>query len=159
MTETAGDRLGRLLEHRGWTVGRRGFDFLKGNWRVFFDTSSWMILETEHNPRTMDVAVPDDYRAGWTVNLIEHLASMEDERHRLRAALTVIRDDPASGPAAQSVAAAALTECYHGWLLDPAEHDSDVPADASYRCPICGARRQRRRTDMTGAAPPDAAPS
>jgi len=96
----------RVLEGSGWTQESLGH-FGKGRWRIQFDTSSWMVLL---NPRTMDVAVPDQYHVGWTVNLIEHLLRGEEEVQRLRAALAAIRDDPAAGGSAKSAASAALVE-------------------------------------------------
>jgi len=135
MANTRGEELERILREHGWTAAPGGFELTKGSWRLVYDTSFGLILETKHNPRTSDVAVPDVYRAAWTTNLIEHLARMEDERYRLRAALAAIRDDPAGGPSALS-AAAALAECYHTWLVErPVDAD---PAERWQHCPICG---------------------
>ena len=141
VTSTGGEELERILRERGWTVALGGFELWKGTWRLVYDTSSWLLLETEHNPRTSDVAVPDAYRAGWTMNLIEHLARMEDERYRLRAALAAIRDDPAGGPSALS-AAAALAECYHTWLVERPVDAAD-PAERWLNCPICGSWKRQ----------------
>ena len=77
------------------------------------------------------MAVPDAYRSRWTANLIEHLARIEDERARLRAALSAIRDHPGAGPSVQSAASAALAECYHTWLGGTLRE----------QCSICGAQR------------------
>lgn len=103
----------RILEESGWMEDSPG-QLVKGTWRIVFDTSSWMVLA---NPRTIDVAIPDEYHSKWTVNLIEHLLRSEDEFDRLRAALSAIRDDPSAGRSAQSVAAAALA--YLPWRTAP----------------------------------------
>jgi hypothetical protein len=118
MTEHPADRFELVLKRKGWRTVASGH-LTKGDWRIIFDTSTWMVLQTASNPRTFDVAVPDPYRSGWTVNLIEHLARIEDERTRLRAALVAIRDDPGAGPSAVSAASAALAKCYHTWLGEP----------------------------------------
>jgi hypothetical protein len=132
MAEHPLDRFELVLRLHGWKIASPGH-LTKGEWQILYDTSTWMILETASNPRTSDVAVPDRYRTGWTVNLIEHLARIEDERARLRAALAAIHDDQAAGPSARSAASAALADCYHKWL-SIGTHDE---------CAICGARRQR----------------
>ena len=132
MTEHPLDRFERVLKLHGWTIAPPPGGLGKGDWRIFHDTSSWMILQTASNPRTFDVAVPDADRIGWTVNLIEHLARIEDERARLRAALAAIRDDPGAGPSAHAAAAAALAECYHQWLV----------ASTGEVCSICGAQEK-----------------
>jgi hypothetical protein len=80
------------LTNRGWTDSRPLSDYAKGNWSIVFDTSSWMIVSTECNPRVFDVPVPGQNESRWTVNLIEHLCRMEDERARLRKALEMVRD-------------------------------------------------------------------
>jgi hypothetical protein len=140
MTEHPLDRFEQVLKLHGWTIAPPPGGLAKGDWRIFADTSSWMILQTASNPRTFDVAVPDAYRIGWTVNLIEHLARIEDERARLRAALAAIRDDPGAGPSARAAANAALAECYHAWLV----------ANSGEVCSICGA--QGKKSAATFAA-------
>lgn len=93
-----------------------------------------MIVETKSNPRVFDVHVPGDYESGWTVNLIEHLCKMEDERQRLRQALERIRDSESSSQATRSMAKEALKKCYHTWLINP-----NIPEGQGDRvyCPIC----------------------
>lgn len=127
------------LKQKGW-IEITKWEYSKGDWNVCFDTGSWMIVETKSNPRVFDVHVPGDYESAWTVNLIEHLCKMEDERHRLREALEKIRDDKTSGQAARSTAKETLKECYHNWLVD-----LDVPEGSTGRlyCPICGQTRKR----------------
>jgi hypothetical protein len=95
-----------VLVKNGWIEDSPG-QFVKGTWRIIFDTSSWLVLA---NPRTIDVAVPDEYHSRWTVNLIQHLLWSEEELHRLRAALNAIGTDPPASQSVQSSAAAALAD-------------------------------------------------
>jgi hypothetical protein len=123
------------LKAKGWTEIAWMLEYAKGDWKIGFDTGHWMIVETKNNPRVFDVHVPDDYSSRWTVNLIEHLCRMEDERQRLRKALEMIRDDPACGEGGRSEAAEALKSCYHNWLVN-----LKVPQGQKGRlyCCICG---------------------
>lgn len=132
MTEHHADRFELVLKLKGWRSDSPGH-LTKDNWEIIFDTGNWMVLKTASNPRTFDVAVPDAYRSAWTANLIEHLARIEDERTRLRAALATIRDDPGAGPSVLSTVSSALAECYHTWLGGGLREE----------CPICGAQWQR----------------
>ncbi len=122
------------LKQKGWIKAAELRDYEKGDWRISFDSSSWMMVETKNNPRVFDVHVPGDYESGWTVNLIEHLCKMEDERQRLREALERIRNQDASGPTARSIAQEALEQCYHTWLINPS-----IPEGQPGRiyCPVC----------------------
>jgi len=122
------------LKSKGWADNCPPADYSKGDWSVSFDASSWVIVSTEGNPRVFDVHVPAGYESRWTVNLIEHLCRMEDERRRLRKALETIRDMPGAAHAA-SAAAAALGRCYHRWLINV-----DIPRGKVGRChcPVCG---------------------
>jgi hypothetical protein len=132
------------LKQKGWTEIANMWEYAKGDWEIHFDTSSWMMLETKNNPRVFDVHVPGDYESGWTVNLIEHLCKMEDERHRLREALKSIRDSDVFDQAVRSIAKEALEQCYHTWLVN-----MDVPEGQPGRiyCPICG-RVEKQRDDI-----------
>ncbi len=123
------------LKAKGWVENGGNADYTKGGWEILFDTSSWMTLSTESNPNVFDVHVPTAYESRWTANLIEHLCRMEDERARLRQALASIRALPDAGEAARSVAAEALAQCYHRWLVNVA-----VPEGRMGRvyCPVCG---------------------
>jgi hypothetical protein len=123
------------LKVRGWAECRQTANYTKGGLGILFDTSSWIIVSTEGNPRVFDGPVPGEYESRWTVNLIEHLCRMEDERARLRKALEAIRDTPGTGDLARSAAAEALGRCYHSWLVN-----LDVPEGQVGRvyCPICG---------------------
>jgi len=126
------EALVRRLKVRGWTETAM-WEYAKGDWRVLFDTSSWMIVSTKNNPIVFDIHVPGDYESAWTANLIEHLCRMEDERQRLRDALARIRD--ATDQETRPMAMEALEECYHAWLLNP-----KVPEGQPERfsCPLCG---------------------
>jgi hypothetical protein len=138
------------LKARGWTDNRPDSDYAKGGWAILFDTSSWMIVSTESNPRAFDVHVPGEDESGWTVNLIEHLCRMEDERLRLRKALEGIRGMAGAGEAARSAAAEALAQCYHSWLVNV-----DVSEGQTGRldCPICGQVAANGMPAERGAAP------
>ena len=122
------------LSQKGWTELARLWTYEKGDWKIQFDTSSWMIVETKNNPYVFDVHVPGEYESGWTVNLIEHLCKLEDERHRLREALEKIRDGSAHDLEARAAAKEALEQCYHAWLVNP-----HIPKGqpGSVYCPIC----------------------
>jgi hypothetical protein len=124
------------LKAKGWTEKGMGW-YVKGDWAVEMDTSSWMIVSTKSNPRIFDVHVPSAYESGWTANLIDHLCAMEEERHRLRAVLEAIRDNPSE---ARETAINALRQCYHRWLVN-----LQVPEDQIGRqyCVICGALSSR----------------
>jgi hypothetical protein len=123
------------LRARGWTEIAELWEYAKGDWKIDFDTGHWMIVSNKNNPRVFDVHLPGNYESVWTVNLIEHLCEMEDERHRLRKALETIRDQPISDQAARLTAQAALEQCYHSWLVD-----MSVPVGQIGRvyCLICG---------------------
>jgi hypothetical protein len=93
-----------LLKARGWTETEAG-NFVKGDRTIEFDTGSWLMLSNKANPRVFDVPVPGEYESVWTVNLIEHLFAIDEEKRRLRGALERIRDYPDD---AQSTASSAL---------------------------------------------------
>jgi hypothetical protein len=124
------------LKAKGWTEIVKRWEYAKGDWNIAYDSGHWMIVSTKDNPRVFDVSTPGgDYESVWTVNLIEHLCQMDDERHRLRKVLERIRDNPMSGPEVCSAASAALRQCYHAWLVNV-----EVPEGQMGRlyCPICG---------------------
>jgi hypothetical protein len=126
------------LKRKGWTEIAPLWEYAKGDWKIDFDTGHWMIVSTKRSPRVFDVSAPADYEAAWTVNLIEHLCRMDDERHRLREALTTIRDNPTADAQAHATAAKALQQCYHSWLVN-----LDVPEGQMGRlyCSVCGQTR------------------
>lgn len=79
------------LTKSGWTEVNADIEYRKNNWVLFRDTSSWWMLGTISNPRVFDIHEPTVYEYKWTVNLIEHLCKMEDERIRLRKSLQKIK--------------------------------------------------------------------
>ena len=86
------DSLTDVFKQKGWIGDWSGFGGgRKGDWEAYLDTSSWMIVSHAKNPRVWDVPMPSESLEGWTVNLIEHLCRMEDERFRLRNTLLEIQ--------------------------------------------------------------------
>jgi len=129
------------LKKAGWKDIFRAVEFQKGEWKILFDTSSRMIVENKSNPRVFDVHVPNKYESRWTVDLVEHLCRMEDERCRLRTALDQISNSSASAIVRKEIAEKALKECYHTWIVK-----SPLPENEStvYFCPICGSEKSTR---------------
>jgi hypothetical protein len=104
------------------------------SWIALFDTSSWIEVGTEHNPRVFDVPVPlSEREAAWTANLIEHLCKMEDERYRLRSALETITAAESTANA-HAIATTSLAECYHTWLVNM---EVGRASPARLGCPVC----------------------
>ena len=126
---------GDELKAKGWTEITHEWEYAKGDWKIDFDTGHWMIVSTAHNPRVFCVPAPQDSDAKWTVNLIEHLCCMDDERHRLRSALDHIRNIGGSAQDARRLAANALSECNHSWLVNPGVPDGQI---GRRYCTICG---------------------
>ncbi|MGY8770967.1 MAG: hypothetical protein ACKVH8_21360 [Pirellulales bacterium] len=108
------------LVTRGWSESDTPYVLVKGSWRVVIDTSSWVEVQTSQNERVFDVCVPDENRSEWTINLIEYLCSLDDERFRLRKSLKSIGTTESNQ---------ALEICFHTWL--------QRARDESY-CSICG---------------------
>jgi hypothetical protein len=73
-----------LLTNAGWSE-HEPFTYRKGNWIIVFDTSSWLEVGTDKNPRVFDVPVPEDGKAEWTLSLINHLCKTDDELQKLKA--------------------------------------------------------------------------
>ena len=69
---------GTALKAAGWSENVPFVRFTKGNWSIVFDTSSWMEVGTETNPRVFDVPVPEESLVTWTLNLIEHILKADD---------------------------------------------------------------------------------
>ena len=81
MTEAAvAPRFGEALKAAGWTEVIPDAEFTRGDQRLVFDTSSWIEVGTVTNPRIFDVPVPHPDRAGWTINLIDHLFAAEEAK-------------------------------------------------------------------------------
>jgi hypothetical protein len=128
-----------LLKSKGWTELSYRWEYAKGDWSICFDTGHWLIVATKSNPRVFDVHAPHDYESAWTVNLIEHLCRMEDERHRLREALKRIHDRTTADQEAHLAAKTALAQCYHSWLVN-----LEIPEGQLGRvyCAVCGQSRR-----------------
>ena len=74
-------KLNAFVEHmrsHGWVTGKSQFELLKGDWKIVFDTSSWIEVSTKQAARIFDVPVPDKYLVQWTENLIRHLCESSD---------------------------------------------------------------------------------
>jgi hypothetical protein len=123
------------LKRKGWTEITALWEYVKGDWKIDFDTGHWMIVSTRNNPRVFDVSAPREFESAWTVNLIEHLCRIDDERHRLREILEKIRDNPASDVEARSAAADGLEKCYHAWLVNLAVSEGQM---GRVYCSVCG---------------------
>jgi hypothetical protein len=123
------------LKAKGWTEITDGWEYAKGDWKIEFDTGHWMIVSTAHNPRVFCVPAPQEIDAKWTVNLIEHLCSMDDERYRLRSALVQIQNTGGNTQDARALAANALNDCYHAWLVNTGVPDGQL---GRLYCTICG---------------------
>jgi hypothetical protein len=104
--------------------------FEESDWRRIFvgDVHVPMIFGQRCEPCEHDV---------WTVNLIELLCAMEDERQRLRFSLQQIKDSPVEARA-RALAEDALSQCYHNWLVKRGVPDGDT---GSLWCAICGKTR------------------
>jgi len=115
------------LKSAGWAEIVPDWEYRKGTWGAWRDTSSWWMIGTDDNPRVYDVPERQVSDSQWTVGLIEHLCRMEDERSRLRAALARISEmDGMLG--CREYTAEVLNQCYHTWL---------VREPNSHYCPIC----------------------
>jgi hypothetical protein len=119
------------LKDKGWQEVSKDWEYRKGEWVVYRDTSRWFMVGTEANPRVFDVPFPSDADVSWSIKLIEHLCQMEDERSRFRQGLAQMTD---ANVDSKEVAKSLLNECYHNWLV---EKDGAF----NYYCPICGARK------------------
>jgi hypothetical protein len=82
---TDAEHFQRTLREAGWAEAQPGVAYAKGTWRAVFDTSSWVEVGTEANPRVFDVPVPEARLGAWCIKLIEHLCAADDEIRRLKA--------------------------------------------------------------------------
>jgi hypothetical protein len=79
MSYTSADPwFGVALEAAGWKEVVSYVEFRKNQRRIIFDTSAWMVLSNDTNPRIFDVPVPAREREQWTLNLIDHLFAVEE---------------------------------------------------------------------------------
>lgn len=109
------DRFLAALRRGGWKEEESDWVLTKGHWKVLVDTSSWVQLQCG-DVYAIDIHVPGEYETSWTLNLIEHLCRLEDERQRLRRALVsiAVTDGPASRE--RTIATKVLKSCYHRWV-------------------------------------------
>ena len=72
--------LTKALVGRGWkTTGSNSWSLEKGEWRIVYDTSSWIEIGSIKTPRIFDVPIlRDGNYEEWTINLIEHLCRCDD---------------------------------------------------------------------------------
>ena len=121
-----------LIEN-GWTEIKTDWEYRKNNWFILRDTSSWWMIGTDMNPRVFDISEPQEYETKWTINLIDHLCKMEDERTRLRKQLEHIQKTTNELQTSDFVKK-TLEECYHSWIVDN---------DKLY-CPICNSIKENK---------------
>ncbi len=74
------DALKVELGRRDWTpaTDRHGWVWVKGRWKVVFDTSSWLEIYSG-SYRVYEVPVLQERHADWTLQLIGHLLTLHDE--------------------------------------------------------------------------------
>lgn len=72
-----------LLKESGWSEFKPAC-FRKNNWILVFDTSSWIEVGSDNNPRIFDVPVPVAGKEQWTLKLIEHLCRTDEELETMR---------------------------------------------------------------------------
>ena len=79
MSYTSADPwFGEVLEAAGWKAVVPFVEFQKNRRRIIFDTSTWMELSNDTNPRIFDVPVPERGHERATLNLIERLFAAEE---------------------------------------------------------------------------------
>jgi len=67
------------LSGSGWVEAGSSWEWVKGQWRVVFDTSSWLELYVGTS-RSHDVPIPSRSElAAWTVNHIEYVLDLEQQ--------------------------------------------------------------------------------
>lgn len=65
------------LKENNWIEISHDWKYLKGNWLIHRDTSSWWMIFLNNNHKVFDFFEPNEMTAKWTVNLIEKLCSSE----------------------------------------------------------------------------------
>jgi len=68
----------QFLQDNGW-YEKKPFEFIKNDWVIVFDTSSWMEVGTNKNPRLRDIPVPKNEEMQKTLDLIENLCKTYEE--------------------------------------------------------------------------------
>ena len=85
LMENSAGKLNDFVEHmksQGWLIGKNQYELLKDDWKIFFDTSSWIEVSTKQASRIFDVPVPEKHLVKWTENLILHLCESSDKLSR-----------------------------------------------------------------------------
>ena len=73
------------MKNRSWVVGNHQYELVKDDWIIVFDTSSWIEIGMQGDPRIFDVPIPDKRLQKWTENLITHLCETSDALHADRS--------------------------------------------------------------------------
>ncbi len=122
----------QTLKENGWTEVKEDWEYRKENWIALRDTSSWWIVGTDSNPYVFDVPEPMEDESKWTVNLIEHLCKMENERTRLRKGLEYIQNSTKEIQTGE-LTKKTLGNCYHTWLI----------INNKLHCPVCNSTKEK----------------
>ena len=120
------------LKENEWIEVKEDWEYRKGNWVVLRDTSSWWIICTKSNPRVFDIHEPSEYESKWTVNLIEHLCKMEDERSNLRRCLEYIQNSTRETQIIE-LTKMTLEKCYHNWII----------VNNKLNCSVCNSTKEK----------------
>ena len=104
------------LKSKGWTEVEADWHYKKDEWVILRDTSSWLMLGDNSNPRIFDIPEPEEINVSWTISLIEHLFKIENERRRLRKALSTIKDK-ITDKELLKILNDSLEDCYHTWII------------------------------------------
>ena len=69
------------LKNNQWMEISNDWEYRKGEWLITRDTGSWwMIINSKTSFRGFDFPEPTDHTATWTVNLIEHLCKLYEQK-------------------------------------------------------------------------------
>jgi hypothetical protein len=120
------------LKKSGWEEIIPDEIYQKGSWKAWYDTSSVLIIENKNNQNIFPIHHPKNSHSNWTVNLIEYLCTLEDERFRLTQALNLILKSNPNTITAE-IAQNTLSSCHHRWHP---EGDGTI-----YYCAICGIKK------------------
>ena len=138
MSENLTDNLTQFTEalvKAGWKqTGGFFSDLIKGEWRIWFDTTSWCNIDTKHYPSINEIHVPNKYELAWTIQLIEHLCNLEDERFHLMQTLNYIAKAPTASENVRYLVNERLSKCYHSYrgILDKNNKKY------TWHCHVCG---------------------
>jgi len=71
-----------FLKENGWSEVKKDIHYIKEDWILVFDTSSWIEVGTTRNERIFDIPVPEKSKETWALNLINHLCETDDKLNR-----------------------------------------------------------------------------